>query len=46
MAEDGDLQAMAEDELTRALDLSWRDLSKIVPWGDDFEGITPAGLQQ
>ncbi len=43
MADDADLKAMAEDELRRALELSWRDLSKITPWGDDFEGISPAG---
>lgn len=43
MAEDPDLQAMAEDELRRALDLSWRALSKVTPWGDDFEGVSPAG---
>jgi hypothetical protein len=35
--------AMAEDELSRALSLSWRPLSKVVPWGDSFEGISPAG---
>jgi len=35
--------AMAEDELSRALSLSWRALSKVLPWGDSFEGISPAG---
>ena len=40
-----DLEAMARDELGRALSLSWRDLSKILPWGDTFEGITPAGRE-
>jgi hypothetical protein len=40
---DLDLQAMADDELTRGMTLSWRDLNKIVPWGDTFEGISPAG---
>ena len=40
---DPDLTAMAEDELRRALDLSWVALKKAVPWGDDFEGISPAG---
>ena len=34
---------MAGDELKRALDLSWRALAKIVPWGDTFDGISPAG---
>lgn len=34
---------MAEDELRRALDLSWRALTRVVPWGDTFDGISPAG---
>ena len=38
-----DLSAMAHDELARALDLRWRDLAGIVPWGDRFDGISPAG---
>jgi hypothetical protein len=42
---DPDLSAMAEDELTRALTLSWRDLSKLTPWGDSFDGFSPAGRQ-
>jgi hypothetical protein len=40
---DPDLLAMAEDELARALTLSWRALSNVTPWGDRFEGITPGG---
>ena len=36
---------MAEDELGRACSLSWRELSKVTPWGDTFEGISPAGRQ-
>ena len=42
---DPDLLAFAEDELTRALTLSWRELSKITPWGDTFEGLSPAGRE-
>jgi hypothetical protein len=38
-----DLEEMARDELTRALTLSWRQLSQIVPWGDAFDGFSPAG---
>ena len=34
---------MAQDELARALDLSWRALTRVVPWGDTFDGISPAG---
>jgi len=40
---DADLEEMAQDELRRALTLRWRDLAKIVPWGDTFEGVSPAG---
>ncbi|MDB5471012.1 MAG: hypothetical protein JWR84_2572 [Caulobacter sp.] len=42
---DPDLTAFAEDELTRALTLSWRELSKITPWGDTFDGLSPAGRE-
>lgn len=34
---------MARDELSRAMTLRWRDLKAIVPWGDTFEGVSPAG---
>ena len=40
---DPDLLAMAQDELDRAGSLKWRDLAAIVPWGDEFEGVSPAG---
>ena len=40
---DPDLEAMAQDELSRAMTLSWRDLNKVIPWGDTFDGISPAG---
>lgn len=40
---DPDLRAAAEEELTRACDLSWRELAKVVPWGDSYEGFTPGG---
>ena len=40
---DADLQAMARDELSRAMTLHWQALKGIVPWGDTFEGISPAG---
>ena len=42
-AVDPDLLAMAEDELSRAVTLSWREASKVTPWGDTFDGISPAG---
>lgn len=34
---------MARDELSRAITLRWQDLKGVVPWGDTFEGILPAG---
>ncbi|MEW5686886.1 MAG: hypothetical protein AB1942_18360 [Pseudomonadota bacterium] len=40
---DEDLRAAAEDELGRALTLGWRELAKVTPWGDTFEGFTPGG---
>lgn len=40
---DPDLEAMAHDELSRAMTLRWQDLKAITPWGDTFEGISPAG---
>lgn len=42
---DPDLLAFAEDELSRAVTLSWRELSKITPWGDTFDGLSPAGRE-
>jgi hypothetical protein len=43
LADDPDLEAMARDELSRAMTLRWQDLRGIIPWGDTFEGISPAG---
>ena len=39
---DPDLDAAAEDELRRALTLSWAELARVTPWGDTFEGFSPA----
>lgn len=38
-----DLEDMANDELGRACTLAWKDLAPIVPWGDSYEGVSPAG---
>lgn len=38
-----DLRAAAEDEMERACTLGWRELSAHTPWGDTFDGFTPAG---
>ena len=39
----GDLTAMARDELARACTLRWRDLAGLVPWGDAYDGFSPGG---
>jgi hypothetical protein len=40
---DPDFAAMAQDELARALTLGWRELAGVIPWGDSYDGISPAG---
>jgi hypothetical protein len=38
-----EFEEMARDEFSRALTLSWRELSRITPWGDTYEGFAPSG---
>jgi hypothetical protein len=38
-----DLETAAREELERACTLGWRELSKLTPWGDTYEGFTPDG---
>ncbi len=40
---DAEFEVMAEDELARACTLSWRELIKVTPWGDTYEGFAPSG---
>ena len=40
-----DMQAAAGEELDRAVTLGWRAIAKHTPWGDTFEGFTPAGRE-
>ncbi len=40
---DPELEAMADEELERALSLSWREMSKVTPWGDTHEAFAPSG---
>ncbi len=42
-ATDPELLAAAEEELAAAASLSWRELSRLTPWGDSYEGFGPAG---
>ena len=43
MTADADLAAAAQEEIDRACTLGWRQLTGLTPWGDTFEGFTPAG---
>ena len=43
MSVEADLSAAAQDELDRACTLPWRQLAQHMPWGDTFEGFSPAG---
>ena len=38
-----DLAEAAAEELERACGMTWAELAKVTPWGDTFEGFTPAG---
>lgn len=38
-----DLEAAALDEIDRACTLGWAQLNGHTPWGDSFEGVSPAG---
>lgn len=40
---DHELEEMAGEELARACTLSWRDLIKVIPWGDTAEAFAPSG---
>lgn len=40
---DPDLEAAAAEELGHAAAISWRELARVLPWGDAYEGFTPAG---
>ncbi len=40
---DPDLEAAAEEELRHAAGITWRELSRVMPWGDTYEGFTPGG---
>jgi len=40
---DQDLTDLAADELTQALSLSWKELSKVTPWGDSYQALAPSG---
>lgn len=38
-----EFEAMAADELERALSLRWSELARVLPWGDVCDGFAPSG---
>jgi hypothetical protein len=38
-----ELEEMAAEELERARTLRWRELCKVIPWGDTHEAFAPSG---
>jgi hypothetical protein len=44
MSTQDDLGALAEEELHHAVAIGWAELSKLIPWGDTYEGVSPANL--
>lgn len=45
MSSETDLEDAAREELDRACTLGWKQLAGHTPWGDTFEGFTPAGRE-
>jgi hypothetical protein len=39
-----DLDALAQEELGHAANMEWAQLAPLIPWGDTFEGVSPANL--
>lgn len=37
------LQALADEELGAACRLTWREMARITPWGDDYSGFDDTG---
>jgi hypothetical protein len=42
---DPDLEATAAEELAHALDLGWKQLAPLVPWGDSYVGVSVGGRE-
>ncbi len=40
---DPELEAAANEELSAACTLSWKQLAGVMPWGDSWEGFGPMG---
>jgi hypothetical protein len=39
-----DLDILAAEELAQAASMQWSQLAPLIPWGDTYEGISPANL--
>ena len=39
-----DLDLLAAEELAQAASMRWSDLAPLIPWGDVYEGVSPANL--
>ncbi|MDB5461032.1 MAG: hypothetical protein JWO72_2773 [Caulobacteraceae bacterium] len=39
-----DLDLLAQEELAQASSMRWSQLAPLIPWGDTFEGVSPANL--
>lgn len=39
-----DLDALAAEELAQAASMPWSQLAPLIPWGDTYEGVSPANL--
>jgi hypothetical protein len=44
MSTTADLDALAREELAQAAGMEWSQLAPLIPWGDTFEGVSPANL--
>jgi len=45
MTTEDDFTAAADEELDRAMTLGWKELARLTPWGDTYEGFTPEGRE-
>jgi hypothetical protein len=44
MSTTDDLDTLAQEELAQASRMQWAQLAPLIPWGDTFEGVSPANL--
>jgi hypothetical protein len=44
MSTAADLDLLAAEELAQAASMPWNQLAPLIPWGDTYEGVSPANL--